>query len=46
MAEDRNKPTPPSTFERGAQVPSQPKVPAMPAVKPPATTTSTSSNKK
>lgn len=42
MVEDRNKFTPSNTFERGAQVPPQPKVPAMPAVNPPAT----SDNKK
>lgn len=46
MAEDKNTPKVPTTFERGSQVPSQNKVPAMPAVKPPATTASSAGNKK
>ena len=39
MADDKKTPKVPTTFERGSQVPSQNKVPKMPQVKPPASTT-------
>ena len=46
MAEEKKTPKAPNTFERGSQVPSQNKVPSMPAVKPPASKPTTSTGKK
>ena len=46
MAEEKKTPKAPNTFERGSQVPSQNKVPSMPAVKPPASKPNTSTGKK
>ena len=46
MAEEKKTPKAQNTFERGSQVPSQNKVPAMPAVKPPASKPNTSTGKK
>lgn len=45
MAEDKKTPKAPNTFERGSQVPSQNKVPPMPAVKPPVSNSSSSTGK-
>ena len=45
MAEDKKTPKAPNTFERGSQVPSQNKVPPMPAVKPPVSNSSSSAGK-
>ena len=46
MAEDKKTPKAPNTFERGSQVPSQNKVPSMPAVKPPTSKPTSSADKK